>query len=123
YDDLKKGRKDAQEERRLNSVKALQAQLSNVKQQAAATQTALEASRASEASLKSLESQLRQELAQSSEKIGALQVQVERQTSLAKQRKEKIEALEKDLEAYGSLRVAHGIFKKYLTRLWGFSRW
>lgn len=123
YDDLKKGRKDAQEERRLNSVKALQAQLSNAKQQAAAAQTALEASRASEASLKSLESQLRQELAQSNEKIGALQVQVERSTSLAEKRKSKIEALEKDLEAYGSLKIAHGIFKKYVQGLWNSSRW
>lgn len=123
YDDLKKGRKDAQEERRLNSVASLQKQLSVEKAKAASTNTTLEASRASEALLKSLCDQIRKDLALSNAEKGALQVQVERSTSIAQKRKDKIDALEKDLEGYTSLKITHESFGKYVKKLWEFSRW
>ncbi len=123
FENTKEKRKDALDGRRLNAVAGLQKQLLGAKNEAAALQTNLENSRVSGDQFKSLVLQLRQELAQANEKTGALQVQVERQTSIAKQRKEKIESLEKNLEDYNSLKFTHERFGKYVKNLWNSSRW
>lgn len=131
YDDLKKGRKDAQEERRLNSVASLQKQLSAEKTKAASINTSLEASRASEAQLKSLCDQLRKELSLSNEKIGALQVQLERSNNTTSKQKTKIDnledqkqKLEKKLEHYEGFKRANEVFGGYLRRhVLNASRW
>lgn len=123
YKALTEKRKDSLEERRSNSVKGLQAQLSTAKQEAAATRQALDLSRASEAQLKSDQAQLRQELAQTSERNGALQVQVETLTKTVKTQENRIQELVEADETNSSVRVAHSIFMKYVQRIWSFSRW
>jgi hypothetical protein len=122
FEALKNGRKDAQEEQRQNSVAALQKQLFVAKKEVTEAQNGLAISHASEANFKSVLSQIRQDLAQANEKIGSLQVQLERANTSFSKRKEKIESLQNDLENYGSLEIAHGIFKKYVIEIWRFSR-
>lgn len=116
FQGLREKRKDAQEERRLNSVKALQSQLSTANREKSALQADLDTSRASEAALKSIESQLRQELAQSSEKIGALQVQVR----TANEKLEEMESLKASLE---SAQRANQAMSGYIRRRQNMSRW
>jgi hypothetical protein len=119
---LKEKRKDAQEERRQNSVAALQKQLSASKQEMASLKATLDSSRASADNIKSLNATLQASLTEKDQKTGSLQVQLERANTTAAKRKEKIESLQNDLESYASLKIAHGIFKKYVTGLWNFSR-
>lgn len=128
---LKETRKDAQEERRLNSVASLQKQLSTEKAKAAATNTTLEASRASEAQLKSLCDQLRKDLSLSNEEKGALQVQLERSNNTISKQKTKIDnledqkqKLEKKVEHFEGFKRANEVFGGYLRRhVFNASRW
>jgi flagellar motility protein MotE (MotC chaperone) len=120
FEALKNGRKDAQEERRQNSVAALQKQLFVAKKEATEAQNGLAVSRASEAQSKSVLSQIRQDLAQSNEKIGSLQVQLEREKTTSESRKNKIQKLD---ESLGSTNTANRILCKYIEKLWSMNRW
>lgn len=128
FQGTKEKRKDAQEERRQNSVASLQKQVSASEKEAASLQHQLDISRASEAQNKSLLSQLRQELSQSSEKTGSLLVQVEQlNTTLTKQKSKierqgkKIEELESSVFSTKSAnrRIADYLFK----HVFDVSRW
>lgn len=123
FEALKNSRKDAQEERRQNSVAALQKQLFIAKKEVTEAQNGLAISHASEAQSKSVLSQIRQDLAQANEKIGSLQVQLEREKTTSENRKNKIQQLDKSLEGMASIEIAHKILNKYLKRLLSMSRW
>lgn len=123
FEALKNGRKDAQEELRQNSVAALQKQLFVAKKEVTEAQNGLAISHASEANFKSVLSQIRQDLAQSNEKIGSLQVQLEREKTTSENRKNKIQRLDKSLLGLDSSDTANRIFNGYFKRLSTMSRW
>jgi len=123
FEALKKGRKMLVEDRRQNAVASLQKQLHAANSELSAAKQTLEVARASEAQLKSFQLLARQELAQLNEKIGALQVQLEREKTTSENRKNKIQQLDKSLLGLDSSDTANRIFNKYFKKLSTMSRW